>query len=192
MESKSSISRRDFLHAVLGAAFLTAVPSLAGTKFALAEEDLPSNLQNLSQMTVGEYLAAYDPEGYAQMSADMRALVDSEPMFSRCGPSIERVENIGWVSLDAWAGVGSIGYSFTYTCSVACSPLRALVTVTDPYGAPCYSMPHENIGGKKLSGSGTAGGLGSGAHSVVVTAYAPNPPIGVTSGYSQAYKTVYV
>ena len=55
------------MHAVLGAAFLTAAPSLAGTKFALAEEDLPSNLQNLSQMTVGEYLAAYDPEGYAQM-----------------------------------------------------------------------------------------------------------------------------
>ena len=79
MESKMSIGRREFLHSVLGAVLLTAVPSLVGTKSALAEEALPSNLQNLSQMTVGEYLAVYDPEGYAQMSADMRALVEYSP-----------------------------------------------------------------------------------------------------------------
>lgn len=161
-------------------------------KETLAGEILPSNLEGLAQMTVGEYLATYDPEGYAQMGDEMKALVDSEQMFSRLGSPIERVQNIGYVVLDAWAGTGSIGYSFTCTCSVACSPLRALVTVTDPSGAACYGMPYEGVGGTRLSGRGTAGGLGSGTHSVVVTAYAPNPPIGVTSGYSQAYRTVYV
>ena len=43
-----------------------------------------------------------------------------------------------------------------------------------------------------LAGSGVASSLPSGTYRAVVTAFAPEPPVGMTSAYSQDWLTVSV
>ncbi len=90
------------------------------------------------------------------------------------------------VSINAWNnGGGSVGYRFAFSCSESCSSLYALVTIGSYQKAFWGS-------GTYLPGSGIASGLASGTHSVVVTAFSPNPPTGSSSSYSQDWTSVTI
>ena len=124
------------------------------------------------------------------LGTEFKSLLDSSQMFSQT--PISRAYLDQSVSISAWrTGAGSVGYSFSFTCSASCPSLYALVTVNNLSTGSTYSREFWGSG-TSLSGSGTASGLSSGLCRAVVTAFAPEPPAGMSSYYSQDWSTVNV
>ena len=96
------------------------------------------------------------------------------------------------VSISAWkASSTSISFNFNFCCSHSCSSLYALVTVTNLTTYKAYQREFWGSG-TTLSGSGVAAALESGTYRTVVTAYAPEPAMGMSSSYSQDWVTLSI
>lgn len=178
--TNTGISRRAFL-------FLPAVVALGGAVSLAKASEIADPFANL---TVGEYIRLFAPEVYDSLGTEFKSLLDSSQMFSQT--PISRAYLDQSVSISAWrTGAGSVGYSFSFTCSASCPSLYALVTVNNLSTGSTYSREFWGSG-TSLSGSGTASGLSSGLCRAVVTAFAPEPPAGMSSYYSQDWSTVNV
>ena len=175
-----NISRRAFL--LLPAAVTLGVAAPLAKASEIADP--------FANLTVGEYIRLFAPEVFGSLGAELKSSLDSSRMYSQTpAPRAYLDQN---VSISAWrAGAGSVGYSFSFTCSASCPSLYALVTVNNLSTGSTYSREFWGSG-TSLRGSGTASGLSSGSCRAVVTAFAPEPPVGTTSYYSQDWSTVNV
>lgn len=175
-----ALDRRGFIASAAAMPWLI----LSSISFASETSDCFEN------MTVGEYLRMFSPDVYQSLDPDFKDLLDSSPMYSKAPAS--RASLGQTVSISAWrAGSGAVGYNFSFSCSDWCPSLYALVTVTNLTTNVSRSSEHWGSG-LNLSSSGTLYGLGTGSCRAVVTAFSPEPPVGMSSYYSQDWYTVTV
>ncbi len=170
------------LAAALGTAICSALPSLA-----IAE----TGGECFEELSVGEYINLFAPGVYGMLDEDMKALLASSPMYSNpVTPREGLVQNL-WV--EAWnSSSGAVSYSFSFTCSRVCPTLYALVTITNLSTGVSREQEYWGYSTDKLSKSNTLYGFPSGSYRVVVTAFSPNPPVGMSSYYSQDWDNVTV